>query len=312
MLTLPPLTELRAFEAAARHLSFKAAADELGVTPTAVSHQIRLLEQHCGQSLFRRRPRPLALTAAGERLFPVIRDGLAKFSIAFSSIRGDRTSPLRVTATNAFAGRWLVPRLPSWCKAHPGIALEVIGTDAVLDLGAGDADLAIRYARTPPPNLVAQQLFRDRFFAVCSPALLPHDRPIRRLADLKKYPLIECFWSPSDPEAPTWRRWEARARVAFRNRFEIGSADLSFREESHGIEAAIAGQGIALCSDILVGSELKSGKLIKLFDIALPGFGFYIVYRSSHPRRRAISAFVGWARSIDPIEPGAASYLLDT
>jgi LysR family glycine cleavage system transcriptional activator len=300
MLDLPPLTELRAFEAAARHLSFKAAASELGVTPTAISHQIRLLEQHCGQPLFRRRPRPMALTAAGERLFPVIRDGLAKFAIAFSSVRGDKRGPLRVTATNAFAGRWLVPRLPSWRKAHPGIALEVIGTDAVLDLGAGEADLAIRYARTPPPNLVAQQLFRDRFFAVCNPALLSQDRPIRTPADLRKYPLIDCFWSPSDSEAPTWNRWETRARSAFRKGFEIGgSPDLSFREESHGIEAAIAGQGIALCSDVLVAGELKSGKLIKVFDIALPGFGFYIVYRSGHPRHRAISAFVSWARSVD-------------
>src|SRR5712671_341028 len=115
---LPPLSELRVFDAAARHLSFKKAAAELGVTPTAISHQIRLLEQHCGQPLFRRRPRPLALTAAGQRLFPVIRDGLAKFAIAFSSVRGDKRVPLRVTATNAFAGRWLVPRLPSWRKAH--------------------------------------------------------------------------------------------------------------------------------------------------------------------------------------------------
>ena len=120
MLHLPPLTELRAFEAAARHLSFKAAAVELAVTPTAISHQIRLLEQHCGKPLFRRQPRPLALTPAGERLYPVIRDGLAKFAIVLSVVRGDKSGPLRVTATNAFAGRWLVPRLPSWRKAHPG------------------------------------------------------------------------------------------------------------------------------------------------------------------------------------------------
>jgi LysR family glycine cleavage system transcriptional activator len=300
MLNLPPLTALRAFEAAARHLNFKSAASELGVTPTAISHQIRLLEEHCRQPLFRRRPRPLALTAAGERLFPIVRDGLAKFATAFSSVRGDKSGALRVTATNAFASRWLVPRLPSWRKAHPGIALEVIGTDAVLDLSAGEADLAIRYARAPPPNLIAQQLFRDRFFAVCAPVLLSDGRLPRTPVDLAKYPLIECFWSPSDSEAPTWSRWQARARTALRKGFEIGSSpDLSFREESHGIEAAIAGQGIALCSDILVGSELRAGKLIKLFDIAVPGFGFYIVHRSGHPRRRAISSFVSWARSID-------------
>jgi LysR family glycine cleavage system transcriptional activator len=296
MLALPPLTELRAFEAAARHLSFKAAADELGVTPTAISHQIRLLEHYCGRPLFRRRPRPMVLTAAGERLFPVIRDGLTKFAIAL----GSKTGPLRVTATNAFAGRWLVPRLPSWRKAQPEIGLEVIGTDAVLDLAAGEADLAIRYARTPPPNLVSQQLFRDRFFAVCSPALLSAERPVRTPADLRRYPLIECFWAPSDTYAPTWSRWETRARATFRGVFRLSDPpELSFREESHGIEAAIAGQGIALCSDVLVAGELKGGKLTKVFDIALPGFGFYIAYRAGHPRSRAISTFVSWARSIE-------------
>src|SRR6266511_3800512 len=114
MTRLPPLIELRAFEAAARHVSFKKAAAELGVTPTAISHQIRLLEQYCGRALFRRRPRPLSLTEAGDR------------------------HPLRVTTTNAFASRWLVPRLPRWRKVRPDAPLDVIGTDNVLDLHAGD------------------------------------------------------------------------------------------------------------------------------------------------------------------------------
>ena len=113
MKKLPPLIELRAFEAAARHLSFKEAATELGVTPTAISHQIRMLEQYCGIALFRRRPRPLSLTQSGARLFPVVRDGLDAFASTLAAIRrhGDR-QPLRVTTTNAFASRWLVPRLP--------------------------------------------------------------------------------------------------------------------------------------------------------------------------------------------------------
>ncbi len=142
---LPPLAELRAFEAAARHLSFKQAADELGVTPTAISHQIRLLERYCGQLLFRRRPRPLALTGAGATLFPIIRDGLSAFATAIAGIRkGVERQPLRITTTNAFAHRWLVPRLPGWQKAHRNSPPDVIGTDAVLDLKAQEADFAIR------------------------------------------------------------------------------------------------------------------------------------------------------------------------
>src|SRR5215471_15634994 len=123
---LPPLIELRAFEAAARHMSFKKAADELGVTPTAVSHQIRLLERYCGQSLFRRRPRPLILTEAGARLFPVVRDGLEAFATAIAAMkRAGRKQPLRVTTTNAFASRWLVPRLTLWRRERGMSALEV-------------------------------------------------------------------------------------------------------------------------------------------------------------------------------------------
>ena len=142
---LPPLIELRAFDAAARHLSFKQAAAELGVTPTAISHQIRLLERYCGRALFRRRPRPLTLTEAGARLFPIIRDGLESFVIAVAAVKGDGDrQPLRVTTTNAFASRWLVPRLPRWRKLRPKAPLDVIGTDGILDLRAGDADVGIR------------------------------------------------------------------------------------------------------------------------------------------------------------------------
>src|SRR3954451_12627654 len=152
MRKLPPLTELRAFEAAARFRSFKAAATELGVTPTAVSHQIRLLEAYCGQTLFRRQPRPITLTWAGEQLFPVIRDGLENFADALNFVRGGKATEarLRVTTTNAFAARWLVPRLPKGRKAHARIRLEILSSDEVLNLKNGEADISIRYVRSIP------------------------------------------------------------------------------------------------------------------------------------------------------------------
>src|SRR4051794_21832412 len=164
---LPPLIELRAFDAAARHLSFKKAAAELGVTPTAISHQIRLLEQYCHRALFRRRPRPLSLTDAGAHLFPIIRDGLEAFATGIASVQHSRDSqPLRVTTTNAFASRWLVPRLPSWRGQYPHVPLDVIGTDNVVDLHAGDADVAIRYVRAPPTDGTAQELLSDSFWPI--------------------------------------------------------------------------------------------------------------------------------------------------
>ena len=124
--------ELRAFEAAARFRSFKVAAAELGVTPTAVSHQIKLLEAYCGQALFRRQPRPITLTWAGEQLFPVVRDGFGSFVEAINVVRaGGTATRLRLTTTNAFAARWLVPRLPQWRAAHPRLKLEIVSTDEV-------------------------------------------------------------------------------------------------------------------------------------------------------------------------------------
>lgn len=301
MRKLPPLGSLRAFEAAARHMSFKKAAAELGVTPTAISHQIRLLEDICGQPLFRRRPRPLALSGAGERLFPVIRNGFDAFATAIGSAsakRGQRS--LRVTSPNAFASRWLVPRLPKWRDMHPQIPLEIIGTDAVLDLHADDADVAIRYARRMPPDLAAQELFRDAFFPICSPDLLVKStRRIERAVDLLNYPLIHFDWMNRDPEAPTWSRWLATARsvdpdIPYTNK----TWDLSFREELHAIDAVVAGQGIAVCSNVVVSRELESGALVKAHAFSLPGYGFYLVSVPNHPQQPNIEAFSAWMRSV--------------
>ena len=295
---LPPLVELRAFDAAARHLSFKKAAAELGVTPTAISHQIRLLERYCGCPLFRRRPRPLSLTVEGVRLFPVIRDGLAAFACAINSVKKDAgRQPLRVTTTNAFASRWLVPRLPLWRKLRPDAPLDVIGTDSVLDLHSGDADVAIRYARSVPADAIAKEFLSDTFTAYCSPNL--HAASFKRAADLRGHVLVHCYWSPSDVEAPTWARWLAVAQKKWRHVPEANELEhLSFREELHAIEAVIAGQGIGIFSDVLVGSEVAAGTLVKAFDLSLPGYRFYVVRRPDHPREKIIQAFESWLVSV--------------
>src|SRR5262245_14092523 len=296
---LPPLIELRAFEAAARHMSFKKAAAELCVTPTAVSHQIRLLERYCGQSLFRRRPRPLTLTEAGARLFPIVRDGLEAFATAMATGKRDgREQPLRVTTTNAFASRWLVPRLSLWRKQRGVSALEVIGTDAVLDLHGGDADVAIRNAATLPKDGVAIELFRDSFWPVCSPQLLPPERPLKRAADLRGHVLIHFYWPPFVPQAATWQRWLNAARRRWRDVPDPSEMEhLSFREELHAIDAVLAGQGIGMLSDLLVGDDLKNGNLLKALDLKLSGFGFYLVHSPGHPREREIATLSTWLKS---------------
>ena len=204
---LPPLSSLRTFEAVARLGSFRLAAEELNVTPTAVSHQITSLEMYCGQKLFRRRPRPLTLTEAGERLFPLIRDGLDLFAAAMEQIRerGRAARRLRVSTTNAFAARCLVPMLPIFHLENPAVELEVIGTDAVVDLRAGEVDVALRYAREMPRDGIALELTRDRFHVVAAPSLLgPGGAKSWRLL-----PRIAYDWLPSyelenpNPQADT-------------------------------------------------------------------------------------------------------------
>lgn len=300
MRALPPLTELRAFEAAARHLSFKEAAAELAVTPTAISHQIKLLEGHCGRLLFQRRPRPMKLTLAGQQLFPVIRDGFEAFADALAAVRsGPAGGRLRVTATNAFAARWLVPRLPHWRAAYPRLKLDIIGTDSVLDLRSGEVDVAIRYARRRPLDDASSELARDTFRVVASPKLVGRLHKPLQPSEIATLPLIESEWPSTDRQAPTWRRWQTLARRHHEDVPRLARAvSIFFREELHTIEAAISGQGVAICSDVLVAPELASGVLVQVSRITLPGYGFYIVYRRGDVKLAAIKAFSTWALSM--------------
>jgi len=300
MRKLPPLRALHAFEAVARHQSFAAAARELGVTPTAVSHQIRQLEEACGIKLFQRRPRPLLLTSAGARLYPALRDGFDALASAVALLADDDVqAPLRVTSPSAFASKWLVPHLSQWREQHPTVPLDIIGTDAVLDVRAGDADVAIRCARKPPLDFVSYEVFRDTYVPVCSPRLLERHGPVERAADLLRLPLIHYHWPNGDPEAPTWPQWQTVARSIdpdFKPLERI--LELSFREDLHAIDAVVSGQGVGLCSDLVVSNELKNGLLVKAHPLSLPGYGFYLLSMPHSPRAADIEAFSAWLRRI--------------
>ena len=180
------------------------------------------------------------------------------------------------------------------------MSLEIIGTDAVLDLRAGTADIAIRYARRMPADLVAQEIFRDAFVPACRPDLLARGAwRIERAADLLRHPLIHFDWMNRDRDAPTRSQWLATARSVDPGIPDIAKVwDLSFREELHAIDAVAAGQGIAICSDVVVSRELESGALVKAHDLSLPGYGFYLAYLPNHPQQSSIEAFSAWMRSV--------------
>jgi LysR family glycine cleavage system transcriptional activator len=163
---------------------------------------------------------------------------------------------------------------------------------------AGNADVAIRYARSPL-RLAIFELCRDCYWPVCSAKLLAKGRPILRPADLAHYPLIHASWPDWQIQPPTWQNWLAMSRSADPDAAAVDAlAGPTFREELHAIDAVIAGQGIGVVSDVLAARELATGELVKVLDLSLPGFGFYVAHIADHPRRKIIDAFTSWLRSV--------------
>ena len=182
---------------------------------------------------------------------------------------------------------------------HPEAPLEIIGTDSVLDLRAGDGDVAIRYAtsRVAPTDGIAEEFLSDTFWPVCSPRLLTSGH-LKRPLDLKEHVLVHSYWAPGDRDPPTWQKWLSLARRKWRQVPAFKDMQhLSFREELHAIEAVIAGQGIGIFGDTLVAHELASGTLVRAFALSLPGYKFYVVRRAGHRREKTIKAFSTWIRS---------------
>jgi LysR family glycine cleavage system transcriptional activator len=291
MRKLPQLGALRAFEAAARRLSFKAAADELNVTPTAVSHQIRYLEETLGTRLFERGTRTVRLTAAGHQLFPPLRDGLDAFERAVDAVRrtqGSKTAIL--SSTVAFVARRLAPLAGSFRQAYPDWTLRLDASNKTVDLDV-EADLAIRYGRGEYPGMTVVPLFRDRFAPVCSPRL-----GVATIDDLRHATLIHFEWGAAmrdDDRAPVWRHWLADAGMTGID----AEAGLSFTDEIHAVQATLAGQGVGLLSLTLVADELASGVLIQPFGMSLESFRYDLVYSSRRSGQAAVTVLRDWILS---------------
>lgn len=301
MRRLPPLSSLRAFEAAARHGSFKLAAQELAVTPTAISHQIRFLEEYTGLALFERQVRKVVLTEAGARLYPVLREGFNAFEATLAGLAPPQARrEVRISATNAFTAKWLAPRAASFGAAHPDIDLQLHASDEAVDFAGDAVDIAIRYGRGPYPGMVAEPMFADRFAPVASPAL-----GALGVADLGRVPLIEFKWSNPHPLNPTWERWHAAAGLPW----SAAPGRLRFSDEGHAIQAAVAGQGIALLSLTLVAEDLAAGRLRQPFGPALPGHAYHMVTSAGHALGAHVDAALAWLRAqvaaMDEKEGGA-------
>lgn len=281
---LPPLTALRAFEAAARHLSFKHAAAELSLTPTAISHQVRRLEEHLGVRLFVRGTRRVDLTPAGQSLYPALREGFNGMARAVQAVRpGVHTRGVVLSTTLAFASRWLLPRLARFAEAQPDIALQLHTSDEPVDLHGGVAQLAVRYGTGRYPGLASVPLLQSRFAPVCAPGLR-----VRGLDDLLRVPLIGFKWLRREAETPDWPLWFERAGCAPIPR------QLQFSDEVNAIQAAIAGQGVALVNLALAADELRTRFLHQPFGPELAGHAFHLVWPEGDDADLDIAAVRAW------------------
>lgn len=292
---VPGTRALRTLEAAARHLNFTRAADELGLTPAAVSHQIKEFEDQLGVSLFARTSRSMRLTAAGAVLAEASADAIAQLNRAVSRAqkleRGQ--SLLKVTADAHFAAKWLMRRVDRFRDAHPGIDLRFDITYEVRDFEIDDVDIGIRFGAGKYPGLSSNRLFDNVIIPVCSPGLLQRGPPLKEPRDLFNHRLVHIEWSRRGVTWPNWGMWMAAAGI---DDFDESRA-LVFSTSSDCIQAAIDGSAVALADFAMVAHDLSEGRLVQPFELGVrmaPEFAYHLVYPQASADDPRIVAFRDW------------------
>ena len=283
---LPPLNALPAFEAAARHLNFSRAADELNVTHGAVSRAIKNLEDQLGVLLFERATRSVRLTAVGEPYARAVRDALDQLSVATASATVRHSgSTLNVSTSDGFAGKWLVPRLYRFHRAHGDIDVRVSTTGRLTNFLGDGIDIAIRYGVGNYPGLTSEFLTGEEVFPVCSPRLLDGPHPLRKPEDLRHHTLIR------DGYRLDWAAWLSSAGVEGVDPY----GGLTFDSATFAVESAVQGEGVVLGRTMLVAADLATGRLVRPFGHALKAISsFYVVYPPDAIRQRKVRAFRDW------------------
>ncbi len=293
---LPPLNALRAFEAAARRLSFTQAAEELNVTPGAISQQIRQLEEFAGTPLFKRTGRAVLLTDAAQASLPLVRDAFERIAEAGRIMQAPaRKGRVMISAAPSFAAKWLAPRLESFHRAHPGIEAWISADMALTDFNTADADLAIRYGRGVYEGLKAEKLLDETVLPVCSPRLLEGPEAIRRPEDLRHHTLLHDESPENDPSCPDWPSWLRARGVTGVD----GRRGPRFNQGILVIEAAAAGRGVALAKRAIAARDLEAGRLVAPFaDGSTPiAFGYWLVWPKGRHLSVEVRAFVRWIKA---------------
>jgi LysR family transcriptional regulator, glycine cleavage system transcriptional activator len=287
---LPPLNALRAFEATARYRSFSKAADELHVTPAALSHQIRGLEDLLGLKLFHRRARSIELTEAARMIYPGIRTGFESLREAIERLdqsRQDRI--LVVSATPGLTAKWLVPRLYRFLAAHPEIDTRITASSEYANFTTDGIDVGIRLSSGGHPDLYVEKLTDESLLPLCSPRLLQGDRPLRQPRDLANFNLIQV---DLPGVVPTWSDW---LRAAGIDGIDT-TRGLRLNVADHALDAAIEGAGVVLAYKLVASRDIGLGRLVVPFgpEVPLPGRSYFFVCRRGHEKRAPVKAFRDW------------------
>jgi LysR family glycine cleavage system transcriptional activator len=307
---LPPLNALRAFEAAARHMNFSRAADELLVTPGAVSQQIQNLEDYIGGALFRRTSKGLLLTDAAQTALPALREAFDRLAEAASLLTAS-TDGRRVTisAAPSFAAKWLMPRLGRFEAAHPDVDVWLTAGMELVDFASGEIDLAIRYGQGRYVGLEVIKLMSETVLPVMSPALL-EERPMDGPEDLGQHTLLHDGSPDADESCPDWAMWLAARGV----KGVDGGRGPRFSQSSLVIEGAVNGRGVALAKRALAQADIDAGRLVCPFAISTDvDFAYYLVHPKAKGRLPQVRAFSAWVQAeatahlaaLDTIDNGA-------
>ncbi|WP_342361258.1 transcriptional regulator GcvA [Terrarubrum flagellatum] len=282
---VPPLSAVRAFEAAARHQSFTRAAEELGMTQAAVSYQIRLLEDRIGTPLFVRQPRQVTLTATGQKLAGPVTKALNALANAFAEATRSQRSVLSITALHTLAMTWLTPRLADFQAANPGLEIRVDASERLVDFADEPFDVGVRFGAGGWPGLIEHKLFNTRYTPVCTPELRDQF-DFREPADLLKARLL------GDVDG-AWRRWFA----------EVGAADaataakpsLTLYTQTMDVQAALRSYGVALVMPMFFNDELSSGRLVQPFPhMMMDEKAYWLIYPEGRAKERKIRLFREW------------------
>ncbi len=293
---LPPLNALRAFEAAARRLSFTKAAEELNVTPGAISQQIRQLEDYAGTPLFKRTGRSVLLTDAAQACLPLINDAFERIAEAGRQMRQPaRRGRVMVACAPSFAAKWLAPRLDSFHQSHPGIEAWVSADMQLTDFNTADADFAIRYGTGQYDGLKTEKLLDESVLPVCSPQLLEGPDPLRRPEDLARHTLIHDESPENDPSCPDWTSWLAARRVSGVD----ASRGPRLNQAVLVIEAATNGRGVALAKRAIAQAELDAGRLVAPFADGSTAidFSYWIIWPKGRHLSPDVRAFISWVKA---------------